>query len=114
MPSSRPVALITGGKPGSAGKWPACCAPTTTSSSPPGRETGLRALAARLRTATCHVIPVRPRRPDRAAGALRRDRRGRTDVDVLVNNAGFGDLGPFADADLAKMLQHDPGERRAR
>jgi short-subunit dehydrogenase len=26
------------------------------------------------------------------------------EVDVLVNNAGFGDVGPFADADLSKLL----------
>jgi short-subunit dehydrogenase len=68
----------------------------------------LRALAdelKRLHGTTCHVIPAdladpaAPRKLFDSIGAAN------LTVDVLVNNAGFGDLGPFAKADLAKMLR---------
>jgi len=67
----------------------------------------LQALAEECRTrgARCLVIPadlIDPAGPrfilDAAAAAG-------WQVDVLVNNAGFGDLGPFAAADQAKLLR---------
>jgi short-subunit dehydrogenase len=69
------------------------------------REAELRALAAELAPAVCRVFafdladPAAPKALSEAVAAA-----GLT-VDVLVNNAGFGDLGPFAEADLAKMLR---------
>ena len=57
----------------------------------------------RAKGAACRVVPGDLAEPDGAAklhAAV-----GGAEVDVLVNNAGFGDLGPFADADLAKMLR---------
>jgi uncharacterized protein len=67
----------------------------------------LQALAEECRTrgAWCLVIPADLSDPagprfiiDAAAAAGRQ-------VDVLVNNAGFGDLAPFAAADQAKLLR---------
>jgi short-subunit dehydrogenase len=68
----------------------------------------LNALAAELRQslgATCHVVPAdlavpaAPRQLFDAASAAG------LSIDVLVNNAGFGHIGPFADADPGRMLK---------
>ena len=69
------------------------------------RDAELRALAAELAPATCHVLPADladPAAPRRLVEMINADGLS---IDVLVNNAGFGDLGPFAEADLAKMLR---------
>jgi len=52
--------------------------------------------------ATCPLDLAAPDAPDQLFEAARRQDRP---VDVLVNNAGFGGYGPFADADLAATLQ---------
>ncbi len=52
---------------------------------------------------TCHVIPIdlaEPTSPSRLAAEVAA--KG-IELDVLVNNAGFGDVGPFADTDLPKL-----------
>ena len=65
-------------------------------------ETGLRELAAELgATTSVTVIPLDLERPD-APARLRAELAGRR-VDVLVNNAGFGDLTRFAGSDPVKM-----------
>jgi uncharacterized protein len=54
--------------------------------------------------ATSHVIPIDladPTAPSRLVAEVAA--RG-IELDVLVNNAGFGDVGPFAAADLLKLL----------
>jgi short-subunit dehydrogenase len=69
------------------------------------REAELRALAAELSNANPHIIVADladPKGPSTILEAV--EAAGKT-VDVLVNNAGFGDLGPFAEADLATMLR---------
>jgi short-subunit dehydrogenase len=69
------------------------------------REAELHALAAELPNCTCHIFPLDltdPTCPKALFDAVAA--KGLT-VDVLVNNAGFGDLGPFANADLGKMLR---------
>jgi short-subunit dehydrogenase len=71
------------------------------------REAELNALADELRKQpgrTVHVIPADlgdPAAPQRLFDEV--TAKGLT-VDVLVNNAGFGTLGPFHDTDLAKSL----------
>lgn len=64
----------------------------------------LEALAAELRArfgAAASVLPADLARPGAAAELFARI--GGRDVDVLVNNAGFGDNGPFHQADRARI-----------
>jgi short-subunit dehydrogenase len=67
----------------------------------------LRALAEEFkpRGAVCHVIPADLADPGAPRAVFDAVAAAGLTVDVLVNNAGFGDLGPFAQADLAKMLR---------
>lgn len=48
------------------------------------------------------VIPADLARPEAAAELVEALARERLEIDVLVNNAGFGTYGPFASADLAR------------
>jgi hypothetical protein len=105
MPSPRPVALVTGASAGIGREIARILARDHDLVLTARREAELRALAAELAPAACHVFaadladPAAPRTLVNAVSAL-----GLT-VDVLINNAGFGDLGPFAGAALAKMLR---------
>lgn len=103
--SSRPVALVTGASAGIGRELARVLAADHDLILTARREAELRSLAAELAPAVCRVIPADladPAAPRKLFEAVAAE--GLT-VDVLVNNAGFGDLGPFADADLAKMLR---------
>lgn len=71
-------------------------------------ENKLKALAEELRTAhgtavtICPLDLADPRAPEQLFEA---SRRMDAPVEVLVNNAGFGTYGPFAEADLTATLQ---------
>ncbi|HEV3383898.1 MAG TPA: SDR family oxidoreductase [Gemmata sp.] len=69
------------------------------------REAELHALAAELSNCTCHVFPLDLADPTGPKALFDAVAVKGLAVDVLVNNAGFGDLGPFAKADLGKMLR---------
>ena len=105
-PPARPVALVTGASAGIGTELARLLAADHDLVLTARRGEHLQALAAELaaRGAVCHVVPAdladpaAPRRLFDAVAAA-----GLT-VDVLVNNAGFGDLGAFAQADLAKAL----------
>jgi short-subunit dehydrogenase len=104
MPA-RPVALVTGASAGIGRALARALAPSHDLILTARRERELQTLAAELVPAACRVVPA-----DLAAAAGARTvfdavtADGRS-VDVLVNNAGFGDLGPFSSADLGKMLR---------
>ena len=107
-PPARPLALVTGASAGIGTELARLLAVDHDLILTARRAEPLRALAAevqRLHNATCHVFtadladPAAPRQLFEQISAA-----GLT-VDVLVNNAGFGDLGPFAKADLAKTLR---------
>ena len=107
MPPPRPVALITGSSAGIGREIARILVRDHDHDLilTARRENELRALAAELAPATCHVFPADladPAAPRALVEAI--GTRGLS-IDVLVNNAGFGDLGLFADADLAKMLR---------
>ena len=55
------------------------------------------------RKVTVHTIAEDLSRPGAAARVFERVRTLQIDVDCLINNAGLGDYGAFATADLAKM-----------
>lgn len=105
MSTTRPVAVVTGASAGIGRELARLLAPDHDLILTARRESELRSLAAELAPATCHVFatdladPAAPRALFDAISAA-----GLT-VDVLVNNAGFGHLGPFAEADQSKMLR---------
>ena len=107
-PSPRPVALVTGASAGIGVELARVLAAGHDLVLTARRADKLQALADELQQkhrATCRVFPADladPAAPRKLFDAIRE--AGIT-VDVLVNNAGFGDLGAFAKADLAKALK---------
>lgn len=70
------------------------------------REERLRALAGELKQSSgtdCTLIPADLSRPN--AGEDIAQRLGVVNVDVLVNNAGFGALGRFGNLDLERQME---------
>src|SRR4051794_33560977 len=105
--NSRPVALVTGASAGIGREIARVLAADHDLILSARRADELERLAAELRGkgATCRVVPGDLAEPDGARKLHAAAVEGGSVVDVLVNNAGFGDLGPFADADLGKMLR---------
>ena len=104
MPS-RPIALVTGASAGIGKELARLLAADHDLILTARRELELDALAAELPQAKSHIIPLDlataagPKALFEAVAA-----KGLT-VDVLINNAGFGDVGPFAEANLEKSLR---------
>lgn len=67
------------------------------------REDRLRALAAELPVET-HVVPLDLTRPEAPGELMSEIARFGRPVDVLVNNAGFGHAGKYAEAPLDRLL----------
>ena len=105
--TARPVALVTGASAGIGREIARVLAADHDLILSARRIDELEQLAAELRGkgATCRVIPGDLAEPDGAKKLHAAAVESGLVVDVLVNNAGFGDLGPFADAALPKLLQ---------
>jgi short-subunit dehydrogenase len=106
--AARPVALVTGASAGIGTELARLLAVDHDLVLTARRAEQLRALADELKQlhgTTCHVFPADladPAAPRQLFDAV--SAAGLT-IDVLVNNAGFGDVGPFAKTDLGKMLR---------
>ena len=105
--TTRPVALVTGASAGIGREIARVLAADHDLILSARRADELERLAAELRQkgATCRVVPGDLAEPDGARKLHAAVVESGLTVDVLVNNAGFGDLGPFADADLPKLLR---------
>src|SRR5881409_645595 len=96
MPLSRPVALITGASAGIGKELARLLAREHNLILTARREAELRALATELAPAVCYVFPADLAEPTAPKALFNAVSSAGLTVEVLVNNAGFGDLGPFA------------------
>ena len=103
--SPRPVALVTGASAGIGRELARVLAADHDLILTARREHELRALAAELTHTSCRVIPIDLAHPAGPRALFEAVTAMGSNIDVLVNNAGFGDLGPFSRADLGKMLR---------
>ncbi len=107
-PSARPVALVTGASAGIGAEIARLLAVDHDLVLTARRSEQLQALADELKQkhgATCHVFPADLVEPDAPRKLFDTISAAGIAIDVLVNNAGFGDLGKFAQSDLGKALQ---------
>jgi hypothetical protein len=105
---TRPVALVTGASAGIGTELARLLAVDHNLILTARRDAELRVLADELQHlhgAACYVFPADLASPSAAHKLFDTITAANLTVDVLVNNAGFGDLGPFARADLPKMLR---------
>lgn len=103
MTPTRPVALVTGASAGIGRELARLLAADHDLILTARREGELTALAAEL-PAKCLVLPADLSEPAGPKQLLNAIAAAGWTVDVFVNNAGFGDIGPFAEADPAKTL----------
>lgn len=105
---ARPVALVTGASAGIGVELARLLAPDHDLVLTARRAEQLHALAGELKTqhgTTCHVFPADLSEPGAARALFDAVRGAGVEVEVLVNNAGFGDIGPVAGADAGKLLR---------
>jgi uncharacterized protein len=107
-PAARPLALVTGASAGIGTELARLLAVDHDLILTARRAEPLRALAEevkQLHNATCHIFPADLADPAAPKQLFDLITAAGLAVDVLVNNAGFGDLGPFSKADGAKLLR---------
>jgi len=107
MLPTRPVALVTGASAGIGRELARLLAADHDLILTARREVELNTLAAELQPAgaKCLAIPADLADPAWPKQLWQAIEAAGWSVDVLVNNAGFGDVGPFSDADTAKLLR---------
>lgn len=104
-PPTRPLALVTGASAGIGKELARILAADHDLILTARRADELNALAGELRGVTCHVFPADLADPHGPRQLFDAVTAAGLSIDVLVNNAGFGDHGPFVDADLGKLLR---------